>query len=95
MKRFYFDLFDGSKVSRDEEGTIFDDLKQAKNSAAISLIEIMRSREIKGDASEVVFLVRDASDLTAFVARLSLQVTSEVTPLGPAPETPPVTILCP
>ena len=77
MKRFYFDLFDGTDVSRDEEGTTFDDLKQAKNAAAISLLEIMTSRKIEGDASELMFLVRDASDIAAFAIRLSLQVSSD------------------
>jgi hypothetical protein len=77
MKRFYFDLFDGSDVSRDEEGTTFNDLTQAKNAAAISLLEIMRTRKLNADASELVFLVRDASDMAAFAVRLSLQVTGK------------------
>ncbi|WP_201864603.1 DUF6894 family protein [Microvirga soli] len=76
MKRFYFDLFDGSDVSRDEVGTTFDDHKQAQNAAAESLLEIMRSRRTKGDASELVFLVRDASDMAAFAVRLSLVVST-------------------
>ena len=93
MARFYFDLFDGSDVSRDEEGTTFNDLKQAKNAAAVSLLEIMRSRKIEGDASELVFLVWDASDMAAFAVRLSLQVINEGMLFGSASE--PVPSLCP
>jgi hypothetical protein len=77
MQRFYFDLFDGSDVSRDEEGTMFDDLTQAKIAAAVSLLEIMGSRKIKIEASELAFLVRDASDIATFAVRLSLQVAGE------------------
>ena len=95
MQRFYFDLFDGSDVSRDEVGTTFDDLKQAKNAAAVSLLEIMRSRKIPGDASELVFLVRDAYDMAAFAVRLSLQVSSNGTFFGSAYEKPPVPSVCP
>ena len=95
MTRFYFDLFDGGDVSRDEEGTTFDDLKQAKSAAVASLLEIMRSRKIEGDASELVFLVRDASDMAAFAARLFLQVTSKDAHFGPASEKPSVPSLCP
>jgi hypothetical protein len=95
MTRFYFDLFDGSDVSRDEEGTTFDDIKQAKSAALVSLLEIMRSRKIEGDASELVFLVREAPDMAAFAVRLSLQVGSKDVLFGSASEKPPVTSLCP
>ena len=95
MKRFYFDLFEESNVSRDEEGTTFDDLKQAKNAAVVSLLEIMRSRKVEGDTSELVFLVRDAPDLAAFAVRLSLQVGSKDALFGSASEKPPLTGLCP
>ena len=95
MKRFYFDLFEESNVSRDEEGTTFDDLKQAKNAAVVSLLEIMRSRKVEGDTSELVFLVREAPDLAAFAVRLSLQVGSKDALFGSASEKPPLTGLCP
>ena len=95
MKRFYFDLIDGSDVWRDEEGTTFDDFKQAKSAAAVSLLEIMRSRKIEGDTSELVFLVRDASDMAAFAVRLSLQVSSKDALFGSASEKRPVASLCP
>ncbi|MFC1458142.1 DUF6894 family protein [Microvirga arabica] len=94
MQRFYFDLADGSDVSRDEEGTTFNDLEQAKNAAAISLLEIMRSRKLNGDASELEFLVRDASDMAAFAVRLSLQVTNKDAVLGSAPVEHAVPSLC-
>ena len=95
MKRFYFDLFEESNVSRDEEGTTFDDLKQAKNAAVVSLLEIIRSRKVEGDTSELVFLVREAPDLAAFAVRLSLQVGSKDALFGSASEKPPLTGLCP
>ncbi|WP_262299830.1 DUF6894 family protein [Microvirga sesbaniae] len=93
MKRFYFDLFDGRDVSRDEVGTTFDDHNQAQNAAAESLLELMKSRRTKGAAAELVFLVRDASDMAAFAVRLSLQVTSQGMLFGPASD--PVPSLCP
>ena len=77
MKRFYFDLFDGSEVSRDEVGTTFDDLKQAQNAAVVSLLEIMRSQKIESGTSELAFLVREVADMAAFAVRLSLQVTGK------------------
>ncbi|KFG70865.1 hypothetical protein [Microvirga sp. BSC39] len=95
MTRFYFDLFDGGDVSRDEEGTTFDDLKQAKNAAIVSLLEIMRSRKIEGDTSELVFLVRVSSDMAAFAVKLSLQVGSNDALFGSASERLPVPSLCP
>ncbi len=95
MKRFYFDLIDGSDVSRDEEGTTFDDLKQAKNAAVVSLLEIMRSRKMEGDTSELVFLIRASSDMAAFTVRLLLQVTSKDALFGSASEKRPVASLGP
>jgi hypothetical protein len=95
MKRYYFDLFDGSDVSRDEEGTNLHDLTQAKNAAAVSLLEIMRSRKLNADASELGFLVRDASDMAVFVVRLSLQVTGKDALFGSRSLKPAVTSLSP
>ncbi len=74
MARLYFDLANGEDISRDQDGIYFADMQSARNSAVISLLEIMKSR-LSSDNSELTFVVRDASDQTAFTAKLSLQVT--------------------
>jgi hypothetical protein len=73
MTRLYFDLANGDDISRDQDGICFADLQSARNSAVISLLEIMKSRH-SSDNSELTFVVRDASDQTAFTAKLSLKV---------------------
>jgi endonuclease IV len=75
MATLYFDLFDGEVISRDDDGTHFEDIEAAKQSAVQSLLELKRSQPATNDAAELMYVVRDGSDQTAFTARLLLLVT--------------------
>ena len=74
MVRLYFDVFDGELISRDKEGACFESIEAARQAAGQRLLEIMKTRLAASDAVELVFVVRDDSDETAFTARLLLLI---------------------
>jgi hypothetical protein len=75
MVRLYFDVFDGELISRDKEGTCFESIEAARQAAAQSLLELMKSRTAASDAAELLVVARDDSDETAFTARLLLLIS--------------------
>jgi hypothetical protein len=75
MNRFYFDLLDGRRICRDEEGSCFESAEAARQAALQSLLELMKSRPVKEEAAELMFVVRNDYDETSFTARLLLLVT--------------------
>jgi hypothetical protein len=62
VARYYFDIWDGTTLVRDDEGTAFDNPDAAVQAAAGSAAEIGTNRLAKGDFSDVVIEVRDESD---------------------------------
>jgi len=77
MARFYFEVFDGQTTFPDTEGQCFASSEALRASAIQSLLEIMRSQNITRD-SELMLVVRDASEQPALTARLSLLVSYPV-----------------
>jgi hypothetical protein len=75
MNRLFFDLFHSDIVSRDEDGTCFETLHAAQQSAIQSLLEIAKSKKLSNEATELMYSVRDAADRHAFTARLLILVT--------------------
>ena len=74
MGRYYFDLFDGEEIHRDSEGIEFESAEAMRTSAFKTLLEIMGCQKPK-DAAELMLLVRDAFDLPALTAELSLRMS--------------------
>ena len=71
MGRYYFDLFDGEEIHRDSDGIEFESAEAMRTSAFRTLLEIMGCQKPKDDA-ELMLLVRDAFELPALTAKLSL-----------------------
>jgi hypothetical protein len=59
----------------DENGAYFDSLEAAQRSAVQSLLEIAKGRKPIDDATELMFVVRDAANRQAFTTRLLVLVT--------------------
>ncbi len=74
MARYYFDVYDGADLQRDDEGSEFDSLDAAVQGAARSAAEIGQGRLARGDTSDVVIEVRDEENKRIFVVRASMQV---------------------
>ncbi len=73
MGRYYFDFVDGEEIYRDNEGTQFASAEAMRASAFKTLLEVMGSRE-PTNGTELMLLVRDAFELPALTAKLSLHV---------------------
>jgi hypothetical protein len=78
MGRYYFDFFDGEELHRDSEGIQFKSAEAMRASALKSLLEVMGSRKPM-DKAELTLLVRDAFELPALTAKLSLLVSYPAT----------------
>ena len=59
MRRFYFDIADTGRLTRDEEGLEFSDRQEARQQALATLGEIARDELPDGDHREFVIEVRD------------------------------------
>jgi hypothetical protein len=55
MERLYFDLFDGELISRDKEGSYFESVEAAQQSAMQSLLELIKPRPIS-DTAELMYV---------------------------------------
>ena len=71
MGRYYFDFFDGEEIHRDSDGIEFESAEAMRTSAFKTLLEIIGCQKPKDD-TELTLLVRDAFDLPALTAKLSL-----------------------
>ena len=71
MPRFYFDVDDGERRTRDEEGLVLDDLAAASREAVKVLPEV--ARDVLPDGTEKVMSasVRDEGGTTLFRAVLA------------------------
>ena len=65
MRRYYFDLVDGSDVSPDEEGMELPDVQSAQEEAALALagLKEMRSNGPRVSLNEIAIDVRDNAGL--------------------------------
>ena len=75
MGRYYFDFFDGEEGYRDSEGADFESVEAMRASALRALLEIMGCHALT-DGAELKLVVRNASELPALEAKLSLVVSS-------------------
>jgi predicted regulator of Ras-like GTPase activity (Roadblock/LC7/MglB family) len=74
MPRFYFDITDGPKTGRDDEGLEFRDLKAARAAALATLGEIAKDELPDGDRRDFQISIRDESGEILLKALLALRV---------------------
>jgi hypothetical protein len=74
MVMLYFDLCEGRKLYRDEQGSLFDSIEAARYSAIQSLLELLKARPIMGDTAELMYVVKNISGRTEFIAQVSASV---------------------
>jgi hypothetical protein len=72
MPLFYFDIDDGERFTRDEQGLDCPDRKAARDYAIGVLPDLAREALPDGDRHEIVVTVRDESGRNVFRAVLSL-----------------------
>jgi hypothetical protein len=72
VARYYFDIYDGVNVTRDEVGVELDTVQAAKDEAMRALSEIARSELPSGDRLNLFVTVRDASRQKVFYGHLNM-----------------------
>ncbi|MCI0752750.1 DUF6894 family protein [Teichococcus vastitatis] len=75
MPLYFFDIFDGTQLLRDEEGSDLPDLKAARDDAVALLPDLIKSRLPEDEHRRLVVTVRDESGAAILQASLSLDVT--------------------
>jgi hypothetical protein len=76
MRRFYFDIHDGQRTSRDDEGVHFPSLEAARNALMIALGEVTKDVMPGGPRDAIVGEIRDQTGRPIVRATLSLKVES-------------------
>ncbi|MCE4226739.1 hypothetical protein HCU64_23640 [Methylobacterium sp. C25] len=72
MPRYFFDVADGDRHVRDEEGLELPDGESARREAICSLLDIARDELPDGDHRSFVITVRDGDETSLLSARLAL-----------------------
>ncbi|WP_414471355.1 DUF6894 family protein [Microvirga sp. M2] len=72
MDRFYFDIHDGERFTRDKVGNLCPSRKAMRDAAIKVLPDIARDELPDGDQRDFTVKVRDASGQYLFQATLSL-----------------------
>jgi hypothetical protein len=80
MPRFYFDVREGSKFIRDEDGMEFPDFDAAEREAAETAAGIGRDLLPKGTARDVTIEVRDERGQRVATVTVTMQVERVVPP---------------
>ena len=75
MPRYYFDIHDGQRFARDEEGSDCADAEAARQEAIRTLPSI--AREMPLDSGKVEMWVKVRSESGEDIAKVSLTLTSE------------------
>ncbi|MFI0849091.1 DUF6894 family protein [Mesorhizobium sp. IMUNJ 23232] len=73
MPRFYFDVFDGDQITRDEIGIDFPDEDEAAKQAMAALSDIVHDGLPGGPQGEFWVKVRDESGAYIFAAELKFK----------------------
>ncbi len=74
MPRFYFDVWEGGKVTRDDEGLELESPEAAEHEAARAAAEMGKESLPKGRCSEIRVQVRDERGQTMFSLAVSMRV---------------------
>jgi hypothetical protein len=72
MPRFLFDIYDGVRLTRDDEGSELPDREAARKEALSVLPDIARDRSPDGDRRDFIVDVRDETGRVIYTATLSL-----------------------
>jgi hypothetical protein len=73
MPRYFFDVFDGEKLVRDEIGIELADLEQVRIEAIEALPDIARDQLPDGDERAFAVEARDEHGRVVFAARLNFK----------------------
>jgi hypothetical protein len=74
VPRFYFDMREGDRFTRDETGIELGSLDAAEYEAARGAAEIGRDQLPKGDARDITIEVRDEHGQQVVTVRVSMEI---------------------
>ena len=77
MPRFYFDVREGDRLTRDDNGLELDNLDAAERAAAEGAAEIGRDCLPKGNARDVTVEVRNERGRQVLSVRVAIEVHRE------------------
>ena len=78
MPRFYFDVIDNGRITRDEEALELTDFQHARNQALAALADMAKDELPDGDHREFVIEVRDGGPEPLLRASLALKVEKRI-----------------
>jgi hypothetical protein len=84
LARYYFGIYEGTELVRDNEGSEFNSPEAALQGAARAAAEIGTSRLVKGDLRDVVIEVTDERHQRVFTVTASMKIERH-TPLSLIP----------
>jgi hypothetical protein len=73
MPRFFFDIDDGDRTYRDDEGLDFPNAEAARDNAVSALPDIARDAMPDGERRDFLVTMRDESGTPIFRASLTLR----------------------
>ena len=73
MRRYYFDLVDGSDVSPNEEGMELPDVQSAQEEAALALAGLTKEMRLNGPRISLNEIAIDGRDNAGLVMRLRFE----------------------
>jgi hypothetical protein len=82
VPRFYFDVWEGAKLTPDEAGRELDSLEAAERVATEAVADIGRDRLPKGNACAVTVELRDEHRQRVLMVTVSMEIHR----MDPAPE---------
>jgi hypothetical protein len=74
MPRFFFDVSDGQKVTRDQIGLDLSDIDSVRREAIDALPDIAREQLPDGDEAVFAVQARDESGIIVFKATLNFRI---------------------
>jgi hypothetical protein len=84
MARYYFDVHDGTALTRDEDGVECCSLNELRFAAIDALPDLARDQLPNGDSTRLAVKVRDAGGKYLFEASLTLSVKWAIDGILPA-----------
>ncbi|MBA9071769.1 hypothetical protein FHR71_005555 [Methylobacterium sp. RAS18] len=73
MPRYFFDIDDGVRDVRDDEGVTFNDEESARKEAIVTLAELAKDMLLDGNDHVFKAQVRDETDKLVYQAALTLK----------------------
>jgi hypothetical protein len=74
MPRFYFDVRDGDRFIRDEDGLDYSNIEAARDAATVALAEMAKDALPRAERHHIAIEVRDGAKQPLLIAGLTFEI---------------------